>query len=133
VVLTPDTLVTPPAGGTEFFVASRAVLARLGLPSSVSVPGLKGSLVYPPLPATNYREFLAIDTAISHLNYLVQHNNGVFLAPWAKSESWTLSVAHTSDDGARLTSNTSKLARMLDGLDGLADVESELFEVGGVT
>jgi glutamate-1-semialdehyde 2,1-aminomutase len=132
-VLTPDTYVTAQALGTEMFEASRDVLARHGLPSYGYVHGFKGSVVVHDRPATNYREFLAIDTAISHLNYLVQHNNGVFLAPWAKSESWTLSVAHTSDDGARLTSNTAKLARMLDGLDGLADVESELFEVGGVT
>ena len=78
----------------------------------------------------NYREFLAIDTAISHLNYLVQHNNGVFLAPWAKSESWTLSVAHTSSDGERVVDNMARLARMLDRA---GDETSELFEVGGVT
>jgi glutamate-1-semialdehyde aminotransferase len=60
----------------------------------------------------------------------MQHNNGVFLAPWAKSESWTLSVAHTDADGDRLVENTERLARAVSQVD---DVESELFEVGGVT
>ena len=50
----------------------------------------------------NYRDFLAIDTAVSHLNYLVQYNGGVFTAPWAKTESWTLSVMHTTADADQL-------------------------------
>lgn len=47
------------------------------------------------LPVSNYREFLAIDTASSHLHFLKQFNGGVFLPPWGKSETLTLSVAHT--------------------------------------
>ena len=81
-------------------------------------------------PATNYREFLEIDTAISHLRYLIQHNNGVFLAPWAKTESWTLSVAHTETDGQRLVDNLALLGDVVDA-DGAT--HSELFEVGAVT
>lgn len=47
------------------------------------------------LPVSNYREFLQIDTAASHLHFLKQFNGGVFLPPWGKSETLTLSVAHT--------------------------------------
>jgi glutamate-1-semialdehyde 2,1-aminomutase len=32
------------------------------------------------------------------VNWLVQFNRGVFMAPWGKSENWTLSVQHTEDD-----------------------------------
>jgi glutamate-1-semialdehyde 2,1-aminomutase len=123
-------VLTPESYGREMFDGCTAALTDNGLPSYGIVHGFKGSVVVHDRPATNYREFLAIDTAISHLNYLVQHNNGVFLAPWAKSESWTLSVAHTSSDGERLVENMHRLGRMLSTT---SDDASELFEVGAVT
>ena len=129
-VLTPDSYARAEALGREMFDGCTAALAAHGLPSYGIVHGFKGSVVVHDRPATNYREFLAIDTAISHLNYLVQHNNGVFLAPWAKSESWTLSVAHTSGDGARLVDNMQRLGAVLGAT---SDEASELFEVGAVT
>ncbi len=129
-VLTPDAYRRAEALGKEMFDGCSSALAERGLASYGVVYGFKGSVVVHDRPATNYREFLMIDTAISHLNYLIQHNNGVFIAPWAKSESWTLSVAHSSADGERLVENTARLARALDGID--TDV-SELFEVGSVT
>ena len=105
-------------------------LAERGLPNYGVAYGFKGCIVVHETPPTNYREFLAVDTAISHLRYLVQHNNGVFLAPWAKSESWTFSVAHTVADADRIIENTALLARMLDQT---ADLDSELFAAGAVT
>ena len=129
-VLTPESYVRAERIGREMFEGCTAALTEHGLPSYGIVHGFKGSVVVHDRPARNYREFLEIDTAVSHLNYLVQHNNGVFIAPWAKSESWTLSVAHTSSDVERLVDNTRKLARMLDRT---GDEVSELFEVGGVT
>ena len=129
-VLTPESYRVAETLGREMFEGATAALHENGLPSYGVVHGFKGSVVVHDRPATNYREFLLIDTAVSHLNYLIQHNNGVFLAPWAKSESWTLSVAHTSADGERLVENMRRLARMLDHT---ADDASELFEVGAVT
>ncbi len=129
-VLTPDSYQRAEQLGSEMFAGCTNALAERGVPAYGVVHGFKGSVVVHDRPATNYREFLEIDTAVSHLNYLVQHNNGVFLAPWAKSESWTLSVAHTSADGERLVENMSRLARMLDNT---SDEASELFEVGGLT
>ncbi|WP_395160026.1 aspartate aminotransferase family protein [Ilumatobacter sp.] len=129
-VLTPESYVRAEQLGHEMFAGCTEALGERGLASYGVVHGFKGSVVLHDQPATNYREFLAIDTAVSHLNYLIQHNNGVFLAPWAKSESWTLSVAHTSADGERLVENMGRLARMLDQTAGEV---SELFEVGGVT
>ncbi len=129
-VLTRDAYTRAETIGREMFAGCTAALTEHGLPSYGVVHGFKGSVVAHDRPATNYREFLAIDTAVSHLNYLVQHNNGVFLAPWAKSESWTLSVAHTSADGDRLIENVHRLGRMLGAT---SDDVSELFEAGAVT
>ena len=129
-VLTPDTYAAAEALGRQLFDGCTAALSAHGIQSYGIVHGFKGSVVVHDKPATNYREFLEIDTAISHLNYLIQHNNGVFIAPWAKSESWTLSVAHTSADCERLVANTEQLA---DVLSRRGDEVSALFEVGGVT
>ena len=129
-VLTPDTYATAEALGRELFDGCTAALSARGIRSYGIVHGFKGSVVVHDEPATNYREFLQINTAISHLNYLIQHNNGVFIAPWAKSESWTLSVAHTSTDCERLIANTEQLAAVLSQQ---GDEVSALFEVGGVT
>jgi glutamate-1-semialdehyde 2,1-aminomutase len=129
-VLTPDAYARAEALGRRIFDGCTDVLARHGLESYGVVHGFKGSVVVHPRPATNYREFLAIDTAVSHLNYLIQHNHGVFLAPWAKSESWTLSVAHTDGDGDVLVANTERLARALSQTNSEV---SELFEAGAVT
>ena len=129
-VLTKDAYARAESIGREMFAGCTAALTEHGLPSYGVVHGFKGSVVAHDRPATNYREFLAIDTAVSHLNYLVQHNNGVFLAPWAKSESWTLSVAHTSADGDRLIENMHRLGRLLSAT---SDDVSELFEAGAVT
>ena len=128
-VLTPDAYQRAEEIGREMLDRSRAVLTEHGLPSYGYAMGFKGSVVIHDRPPTNYREFLEIDTSICHLNYLVQHNGGVFLAPWAKSESWTLSVAHTSAHGERLVDNTARLADLLDRID---DRKSELFEEGGL-
>lgn len=129
-VLTKESYSRAEALGREMFDGCTAALTAHGLPSYGVVHGFKGSVVVHDRPARNYREFLAIDTAISHLHYLVQHNNGVFLAPWAKSESWTLSVAHTSADGARLVENVNRLGELLNAT---TDDASELFQVGAVT
>jgi glutamate-1-semialdehyde 2,1-aminomutase len=81
-------------------------------------------------PATNYREFLRIDTAVSHLRYLVQHNGGVFMAPWAKTESWTLSTMHTRPDAELFVANMRRTGELVAAI---TDRRSELFAVGSVT
>lgn len=129
-VLTPDAYRQAEALGREMFDAASAALTAHGQPSYGVVHGFKGSVVFHDRPATNYREFLAIDTAVSHLHYLVQYNNGVFTAPWAKTESWTLSVAHTSADAERFVGNVDRTGAMLESV---SERQSELFAVGGVT
>jgi glutamate-1-semialdehyde 2,1-aminomutase len=129
-VLTPDAYRTAEALGREMFDAAAAALAANGQACYGVVHGFKGSVVFHDRPATNYREFLAIDTAVSHLHYLVQYNNGVFTAPWAKTESWTLSVMHTSADAERFVHNVDRVGGMLAQV---GERTSEIFAAGSVT
>jgi glutamate-1-semialdehyde 2,1-aminomutase len=126
-VLTPDTYETAQAIGERMLRGSSAALSAHGHPSYGAVFGFKGSVVFHDRPATNYREFLRISTALSHLHFLVQFNGGVFLPPWGKSESWTLSVAHTDEDGERYVTNVQRVAEMVEGL---LDRSSDLFAAG---
>jgi glutamate-1-semialdehyde 2,1-aminomutase len=89
--------------------------------------GFKGSVVFHGTPCTNYREFLAISTGDQPLHFLVQFNGGVFLPPWGKSESWTLSVGHSSVDGDLYVANVARLAEMAASL---GDRSSALFASG---
>jgi hypothetical protein len=43
---------------------------------------------------------LGIDLAVSHCHFLYQFNGGVFLPPWGKSESWTVTYASVSTSWA---------------------------------
>ena len=129
-VLVPEAYAEAEAIGRTMLTGCEDALAEQGLASYGTVHGFKGSVVVHDQRPTNYREFLEVDTAICHLNYLMQHNRGVFTAPWGKSESWTLSVAHTRADGDRVVENTAELAKVIAATDGSA---SEIFSVGGLT
>jgi glutamate-1-semialdehyde 2,1-aminomutase len=126
-VLTPDTYGRAEAIGKRMLAGSMQALADHGQPSYGAVFGFKGSVVFHDKPATNYREFLAISTALSHCHFLVQHNGGVFLPPWGKSESWTLCVAHDDADGDRYVSNVAKLAH---DVEAIVDRSSVIFGSG---
>jgi glutamate-1-semialdehyde 2,1-aminomutase len=62
-----------------------------------------------------------------HLNYLKQFNGGVFLAPWGKSESLTLSVAHTRAHGDVFLQNLAQLAEVIESM---SERNSEVFVAG---
>ncbi|NBV73773.1 MAG: aminotransferase class III-fold pyridoxal phosphate-dependent enzyme, partial [Actinobacteria bacterium] len=129
-VLLPETYGAAEEIGRAMLAGCAEALADHGLESYGVVHGFKGSVVVHDQRPANYREFLEVNTAICHLNYLMQHNRGVFTAPWGKSESWTLSVAHTMQDGDRVIENTAELARTIAATDS---TESEIFAVGGIT
>jgi glutamate-1-semialdehyde 2,1-aminomutase len=129
-VLTPASYAAAEELGRVMFDGSMAALAELGVPAYGCVFGFKGSVVLHDRPATNYREFLRIDTAVSHLRYLVQHNGGVFMAPWAKTESWTLSTMHTRPDAELFVANMRRTGELVAAI---TDRRSELFAVGSVT
>ena len=50
---------------------------------------------------------------LAYVNWLVQLNRGVFMAPWGKSENWTLSVQHSEDDVRRYVLNFEHLGSAL--------------------
>jgi len=126
-VLVPEAYERAAAVGRSMLDGSMAALRDAGVPSYGNVFGFKGSVVFHGTPSRNYREFLRISTGISHLHFLVQHNGGVFLPPWGKSESWTLSVAHTAEHGARYVRNVARVGELVTSL---GDSQSDLFAVG---
>ncbi|MFI5959960.1 aspartate aminotransferase family protein [Cryptosporangium sp. NPDC051539] len=75
--------------------------------------GAKGCLTFAPEPPRNYRDFLRVDGDLSHAHWLVQHNNGVFLPPWGKSEQWLISVQHSEADVDRFVANVGLFVRAL--------------------
>ncbi len=77
--------------------------------------GAKGCVTFSAEPVRDYRGYLGLDDLFSHAHWLFQHNGGVFLPPWGKSEQWTMSVQHTPDDIARLVANFERFARALRG------------------
>ncbi len=75
--------------------------------------GAKGCVTFSSTRTRNYRDYLEIEDAYSHLHWLFQHNGGVFLPPWGKSEQWTLSVQHTTEDVQRFLDNFRAFARAI--------------------
>jgi glutamate-1-semialdehyde 2,1-aminomutase len=126
-VLLPHTYLEAERIGRLMLDGSAAALHAHGVPCYGQVFGFKGSVVFHDTPSRNYRDFLRISTGVSHLHFLVQHNGGVFLPPWGKSESWTLSVAHTEEHGARYVHNVERVGSLVAQL---GDRGSELFAVG---
>lgn len=85
-----------------------AAITGAGLPAHVVAVGAKGCLTFAAEPVRNYRDFLAIDDRYSHAHWLFQHNGGVFLPPWGKSEQWLLSVQHDEAAVDRFIANTER-------------------------
>jgi len=129
-ILTPAAYITAESLGRLMFEESLGALAEYDLPAYGYVFGFKGAVVLHDRPATNYREFLEIDTAVSHLRYLVQHNGGVLMSPWAKTESWTLSTMHTVADAELFVAGMRRTAALASSVDGTT---SELFSAGTAT
>jgi glutamate-1-semialdehyde 2,1-aminomutase len=72
--------------------------------------GAKGCVTFAAHPVRNFRDFLTIDDRYSHCHWLFQHNGGVFLPPWGKSEQWLLSAQHTQQDAERFVDNFARFA-----------------------
>ncbi|MEP7201888.1 MAG: aspartate aminotransferase family protein [Ilumatobacteraceae bacterium] len=112
-VLTDDAYRQAAAQSQSMFDRSMLSLRQHGVPAYGYAFGFKGSLVFNGTAARNLREFLAVDTGLSHLHFLVQHNGGVFMAPWGKSEQWTISPMHSDSDVDRFCDNVERFAGMV--------------------
>ncbi len=105
-------------GGYERIAALRArieaplgaSIERHGLPAHLVSIGAKGCVTFASSPVRNYREFLRVDDRFNHLHWLAQHNRGVFLPPWGKTEQWMLSVQHDEGDVDRFVDNFEQFA-----------------------
>jgi glutamate-1-semialdehyde 2,1-aminomutase len=88
-------------------------IARRGLAAHVVSAGAKGCVVFSPEPVRDYRGFLEIDDRFSQAHWLFQHNGGVFLPPWGKTEQWLISVQHDESDIDRLIANFADFAQAI--------------------
>jgi glutamate-1-semialdehyde 2,1-aminomutase len=88
-------------------------IARCGLAAHVVSAGAKGCVVFSPEPVRDYRGFLEIDDRFSQAHWLFQHNGGVFLPPWGKTEQWLISVQHDENDIDRLIANFAYFAQAI--------------------
>lgn len=127
-VLTDEAYVNAAARSQAMFDRSIEILSQRGVPAYGYAFGFKGSLVFNDIPARNCREFLAMDTGLSHLHFLVQHNGGVFMAPWGKSEQWTISPMHTDLDVDRFSENVRRFASLVASSE---DGHSHEYSAGG--
>jgi glutamate-1-semialdehyde 2,1-aminomutase len=85
-------------------------IARNHLRARVVSAGAKGCVVFSAEPVRNFRDFLGVEDSFSHAHWLFQHNGGVFLPPWGKSEQWLISVQHDEADIDRFISNFGTFA-----------------------
>jgi glutamate-1-semialdehyde 2,1-aminomutase len=88
-------------------------IERSNLPAHVVSVGAKGCVVFSAEPVRDFRDFLGVDDSYSHAHWLYQHNGGVFLPPWGKSEQWLMSVQHDEADIRRFTENFAQFAAAL--------------------
>jgi glutamate-1-semialdehyde 2,1-aminomutase len=88
-------------------------IARDGLAAHVVSVGAKGCVVFSPQPVRDYRGFLDVDDRYSQAHWLFQHNGGVFLPPWGKTEQWLISVQHDEGDIDRFIANFAGFARSI--------------------
>ncbi len=86
-------------------------IGHCGLPAHVVSVGAKGCVTFSTTPVRNYRDFLEVDDRFNHLHWLFQHNGGVFLPPWGKTEQWMISVQHDEEDIDRFTENFERFAQ----------------------
>ena len=127
-VLTEDAYRQAGQRSQAMFDRAIEILQRHNVPGYGYAFGFKGSLVFNDTPARNCREFLAMDTGLSHLHFLVQHNGGVFMAPWGKSEQWTISPMHSDDDVDRFCDNVERFAALVSST---VDGHSHEYAAGG--
>lgn len=88
---------------------TRVIVAR-DLPAHVVSVGAKGCATFATEPVRNYRDFLEVDDRYNHAHWLFQHNGGVFLPPWGKTEQWLISVQHDEADIDRFVGNFERFA-----------------------
>ena len=109
-VLTPDAYVRLHEIDRMLKNGLRPIIDRYRLPAYVTGIGAKGSVTYSLTEVREYRDTIGIDERVTYLAWLMQQNRGVFKSPWAKQETWTLSVTHSDEDVQRYVDNFEEFA-----------------------
>jgi len=112
-VLTDEAYAKANEVGSYILDNSLQVMSDFDQPAQGVAMGFKVAIMLHGETINNYRQFLHIDTAASHLHFLRQFNGGVFLPPWGKSESLTLSVAHRHEHADVYIKNLVGVAKTL--------------------
>jgi glutamate-1-semialdehyde 2,1-aminomutase len=123
-VLTPDAYAHLDHISARMADGATGILRDRGVVGHVAALGAKGCVVFQAEPLRGFRDFLAYDDRWGHAHWLYQHNRGVFLPPWGKSEQFTLSVQHTTADVDRFIDNIAAFAEALGGLDAHMSAEA---------
>ncbi len=89
------------------------VMERSGIAGYTTVMAARGAVTYRGERVRNYREYLEVSETLGYVNWLVQLNRGVFMAPWGKSENWTLTTMHSEEDVRRYINNFDELGKAL--------------------
>ena len=90
-----------------------SIIERTGIGGYTTVMAARGAVTYRNGRVRNYREYLEVSDELAYVNWLVQFNRGVFMAPWGKSENWTLSVQHSEQDVRRYIDNFDVVGKAL--------------------
>jgi glutamate-1-semialdehyde 2,1-aminomutase len=85
-------------------------IARHGLVARVVSVGAKGCVEFSAQPVRDFRGFRRVNGTYSEAHWLFQHNGGVFLPPWGKTEQWLMSVQHDEADIDRFVANFATFA-----------------------
>lgn len=88
-------------------------ITAYGLEAHVVAVGAKGCVVFSRQAVTDYRGFVSLDDRFNHAHWLMQHNGGVFLPPWGKTEQWLISTQHDDADIDRFLANFERLVASL--------------------
>jgi glutamate-1-semialdehyde 2,1-aminomutase len=87
-----------------------STIKEVGLPAHIVSVGAKGCATFSKDAVRDYRDFLQVDDRYNHAHWLFQHNGGVFLPPWGKTEQWLISVQHEDSDIERFVGNFKRFA-----------------------
>lgn len=109
-VLTPDVYPRFEELNRDFSGRLEALIARYGVPATVSSVACRGSIHFREEPVRNFQDHVRTDDELAHLAWLYQLNGGV-LPP--SGDPWTFSVAHTAADLDRYVENFGVFAQAL--------------------
>lgn len=112
-ILTPDAYTEFDRLGEILREGCDRVIDQTGIAGYTTVLSARGAVTYRGERVRNYRDYLEVSDQLAYVNWLVQFNRGVFMAPWGKSENWTLSVQHSEEDVRRYVDNFEFLGKAL--------------------